>query len=152
MEIKKICRTCNEEKLLIDFSKKIRNKDGLQSECRICQNTRGKMHYKKDPERSKKIINAAKKIRVDINRQKLFVIKSTTPCVDCGVTDYRILDFDHKDDSGKICGVGELVTDGYSWIEIEKEIAKCEGRCANCHRIKTSNQQNWYKHNKSNFV
>ena len=39
-----------------------------------------------------------------------------------------------------------MIHDGYSWSNILKEIDKCECRCANCHRIKTAIEQDWYKY------
>lgn len=32
----------------------------------------------------------------------------------------------------------------FSWDEILDEIKKCEVVCANCHRIRTAKQFNWY--------
>lgn len=54
------------------------------------------------------------------------------PCVDCGMTDYRCLEFDH------IRGVKEFEISrvAYSWDRVLKEIEKCDVRCANCHRIR----------------
>ncbi len=57
------------------------------------------------------------------------------PCVDCKNTDIRVLEFDHLKD--KVDCVMKMVKDLKPWIIIEKEISKCEIRCANCHKIKT---------------
>jgi hypothetical protein len=65
------------------------------------------------------------------------------PCVDCGATDVRILDFDHLRD--KKAEVGALVRSGASWGRVANEIAKCEVRCANCHRRKTSRNAGGYR-------
>ncbi|MEO8971312.1 MAG: hypothetical protein ABI406_06905, partial [Ktedonobacteraceae bacterium] len=49
-------------------------------------------------------------------------------------------EFDHiyEPKSGEI---SDLLRQGFNWTTIEAEIAKCEIRCANCHRIKTSEQR-----------
>jgi hypothetical protein len=60
---------------------------------------------------------------------------SKAACVDCGVRDLLVLEFDHlgvKRDS-----VMTLARRGCSQKVIEEEIARCEIRCANCHRRRT---------------
>lgn len=57
------------------------------------------------------------------------------PCVDCGVTNPIVLDFDHVTGE-KIGNVSEMIKSG-SLRGIKEEIKKCEVRCANCHRIVT---------------
>ena len=58
------------------------------------------------------------------------------PCVDCGQTDIIVLQFDHL--ANKERDVANMLTGSWSWSAIEKEIAKCEVVCANCHRIRTA--------------
>jgi hypothetical protein len=65
-------------------------------------------------------------------------------CVDCGITDDRVLEFDHIRDD-KIDGVKRLA-DGLASLErLKTEMRKCEVRCCNCHRIKTQEQLGWRK-------
>ena len=59
------------------------------------------------------------------------------PCVDCGETDPIILEFDHVDRANKEFTIGEANTNGISLKRVIAEVAKCEVRCANCHRKKT---------------
>jgi hypothetical protein len=56
--------------------------------------------------------------------------------VDCGESDPIVLEFDHI--RGKKVGdVSTLAGQAFSWHKLSAEIAKCEVRCANCHRRRT---------------
>ena len=57
------------------------------------------------------------------------------PCVDCGEADPVILEFDHVRD--KDFNISDAARKGVSMKKLKDEIAKCEVRCANCHRKKT---------------
>jgi hypothetical protein len=61
------------------------------------------------------------------------------PCADCGESDARCLDFDHVRGK-KVCAISQMIGN-YSWESIEREIAKCEVRCANCHRKRTAERR-----------
>ncbi|MFZ1018790.1 MAG: hypothetical protein WAN39_13065 [Candidatus Cybelea sp.] len=65
-------------------------------------------------------------------------------CVECGENDLRVLDFDHV--RGKKEGnVSVMVGYGVSWERLSAELAKCEIRCANCHRKRTAAQFGWWQ-------
>ncbi len=38
-----------------------------------------------------------------------------------------------------------MLSQGCGWPRIEAEIAKCEVRCANCHRLKTLERGKWWR-------
>src|SRR5438128_4021279 len=64
-------------------------------------------------------------------------------CVDCGESDPAVLDFDHLRD--KKADVSTLIQFAVSWRALADEIAKCEVRCANCHRRRTATKGNYYR-------
>lgn len=66
----------------------------------------------------------------------------THPCVDCGEADVRVLD--HLDAADERTEVAKTVNAGGRWSDIELGIVKCEVRCADCHRLVTSDRgQDW---------
>jgi hypothetical protein len=65
------------------------------------------------------------------------------PCVDCGETDIVCLDFDHVRGKKRL-SVSAMMR-WYCWSSIEEEIAKCDVRCANCHRRKTARERAQYR-------
>jgi len=79
---------------------------------------------------------AQKRHRIKI-RGLLFAYLSDKSCIDCGEKDPIVLDFDHKDPDTKFKTVARMLAGHYSWDSVSKEAAKCEVRCANCHRRKT---------------
>ena len=70
------------------------------------------------------------------NREYLNSYLKEHPCIDCGNSDIRVLEFDHVR-GVKVNNVTTLSKRGHTLEKIKKEIEKCEVRCANCHRIKT---------------
>lgn len=136
------CDTCHESKSPESFSK--RGKTGRQRRCKPCQ----KDYY--DEWQRRKSANAQvvrrtrwKAERVARNREFLADYLRSHPCTDCGFTDIRVLDFDHVTGE-KRAGVFELAIRGASLDEIQLEMAKCEVRCLNCHRIVTAQRGGWW--------
>ena len=83
------------------------------------------------------------------NRFKLkeFVwLQKNKPCIDCGQTfPPYVMHYDHKDPSQKEFTVSKMYQSCNSLEKIKKEIAKCDVVCANCHAIRT------YEQNKNGY-
>lgn len=67
----------------------------------------------------------------------------THPCVDCGEADPIVLEFDHL--GKKTSAIADMMRLHARWDEILVEIAKCEVRCANCHRRRTARARGYYR-------
>jgi len=78
------------------------------------------------------------------NQQLVFDYLLTHPCVDCGESDPIVLEFDHVRGDKKR-PLAKLIRQGLSARTIEDEIAKCDVRCANCHRRKTALALGWFR-------
>lgn len=61
--------------------------------------------------------------------------KIKSGCVDCGITDHRVLQFDHLPEFDKHVTLANA--GAWSRKRLREEIAKCEVVCANCHSIRT---------------
>lgn len=81
-----------------------------------------------------KILNLAKARRHTI-RDWLQQYKRSHPCISCGEADPIVLEFDHRDPKQKLFNIG-LIKD-IALSRVIAEVAKCDVRCANCHRRKT---------------
>jgi len=84
----------------------------------------------------KNLYAAQKRHRIKV-RAQLFVFLSNKACLDCGEKDPIVLEFDHRSSRHKFKMVAKMLSGHYSWQSVEREIKKCEIRCANCHRRKT---------------
>lgn len=138
----KICRRCNETKLVTDFNFKIKEKGILQSYCKNCTRLYIQSHYKNN--RQYYLLKARKrnkKLKLVIQKY-LWGYLLNHHCLDCGEKDPIVLEFDHM--KMKLMAVSKLISYG-SIYKIQQEVKKCEVRCANCHRRKTALQYSWYK-------
>jgi hypothetical protein len=61
-------------------------------------------------------------------------IKKQYHCIMCKNTDFRVLDFHHRDPYTKVNRVSDMINN-CSKSKILTEIQKCDCLCANCHRI-----------------
>lgn len=79
-------------------------------------------------------------------RNKAFILEhlQRTGCLDCGIRDPTVLDFDHR--ANKVLNVSALARRECSLARLEEEMAKCEVRCANCHRRRTAAEFGYYRH------
>lgn len=73
-----------------------------------------------------------------VERNRIFVRNylENNPCIDCGNSDIRVLEFDHVRGK-KEANVSNAVRNAWELNRLKLEIDKCEIRCANCHRIAT---------------
>lgn len=140
-----ICNKCKEDKNEDDFSFKSKAKNLKQKDCKKCIQEYRKQYY--DDNRNEAIEYAkisGKKIK-SRNQQYIWDYLLCNPCVDCSESDPVVLDFDHRDGVEKESDICNAVLFGWSLEHIQNEIEKCDVRCANCHRRRTSIQFGWYK-------
>ena len=144
----KICVKCKKEKSLDEFNKNKARKDGRQTNCRVCQHSYHKEWYS-DPEKHKEQRDRVKKARktlTDLHREFILAYFKTHPCVDCGITDIRVLEFDHLPSFKKEANISEAIHQGWSIEKLKIEIEKCEVRCRNHHAIKTYERDGSWRH------
>jgi hypothetical protein len=113
----KLCKRCLKYYCIDDFGK-----DAKCTSCNTCRDKKEKHWNRNDPKTSThRLVNYYTQV------------KKTCKCIDCGIDDFRLLEFDHKDPKHKKNCVRRMTTVD----AMEEEMKKCEVRCSRCHRIKT---------------
>jgi hypothetical protein len=125
----KWCKGCQGNRQVKDFGEYKSRRDGLADICKKCHVTRQLKNWTK---------------RRDRNRAIVLDYLINHPCVDCQISDVRVLHFDHIKGK-KLDIISNMVTQARPVKLLKMEIAKCEVRCANCHTIKTALEQEWSK-------
>lgn len=143
----KTCTTCNIKKELTEFNFVHKKDNRRRSVCRDCQKKVNKAHYVSNRQSYIEKNNNSKKLRIARNREYIWNYFKEHPCVDCGIADPIVLEFDHIEN--KRADISTLICDGSSLDRIKEEISKCEVRCANCHRTVTYIRANNWRVKKS---
>lgn len=143
--MKKICSGCGQERdTERDFAWKNKAKGTRQRWCKFCQAEANSRHYQNNKHiYLDRALTRNAQVNTE-NKQRLYAYLSSHPCVDCGQTDIRVLEFDHVR-GNKTANITKLLKNATSWKAIENEIAKCEVRCVNCHRARTSESGHWWR-------
>jgi hypothetical protein len=131
----KTCGSCGAELALTEFNRRAGSRDGLQATCRACNRSSARRYYAANRAKHVAVIVARSRRAREAAREWLGGYLVSHPCVDCGMADVRVLDFDHRPDSGKSGDVMRFVNDGSSLRRIQAEVAKCDVRCRSCHAI-----------------
>ena len=131
------CPGCGEPRAPADFPARGRR-------CLDCRRATGRAHYRAN--RDYYLAKARRRqLRVvQETRAWLLTYLREHPCVDCGTSDIRVLEFDHRDGTTKVRAIALLAGQGFGLARVQAEIAKCDVRCANCHRIRTHAQRGWW--------
>lgn len=141
----KRCVICKAKQALSMFNRKTRAKDGLQPACKRCNKIASRKYYRRRRTKHLDVVKRQKAARRHQARVFSLFYLMNHPCVDCGEQDPVVLDFDHVR-GDKRSNVGGLIVGGYSLKVIALEIAKCQVRCANCHRRRTAKHFGWWKY------
>ena len=139
----KQCSKCNVSKEFSDFSKDSTRKDGHDPHCKSCKSAYQKARFKQDSA-YRKAQNDHHRDHVNRNREYVYAILQKSKCIDCEDDRWQVLEFDHVNGT-KRKSICDMIRLGFSISSIDNEIAKCEIRCANCHRLKTAKQFGWAK-------
>jgi hypothetical protein len=86
--------------------------------------------------------NAASRVRV----KEILRAAKSRPCADCGTEyPYYVMDFDHRPDEEKLVNLSNVRQRANSWNteKLMREIAKCDVVCANCHRERTHQREQY---------
>lgn len=127
-----------------EFVFKRKEKNERVKICKDCCHKYQKSHYQKNKKRYIKRAHINGKKQLKRNQLYLLEYLKSKKCIDCGNNDIRVLEFDHKYRIDKKNNIGDMRRH-YGWKKILEEIEKCDVRCANCHRIKTTVQFNYYR-------
>ncbi len=127
----KTCTKCKLSKAVALFGVCSRNKDGLDTLCKSCYNTRKRKWHLTDSG-----VKAYNKARARAAEKKIKAIEyKGGKCNDCGgVFHPAVYEFHHISPNEKEAEPATLRN--YSWEKLKKEIDKCVMLCANCHRIR----------------
>lgn len=140
----KYCACCKLELDDSQFNWKVKNIKRA-SYCRVCSRKYVKEHYQKN---KKYYVDKAKKRNIEFKKKEIeFLGKylQSHHCIDCGENDILVLEFDHKNRADKTEDISIMLRRRLAFKTLVEEIAKCEVRCANCHRRKTEKENNSWK-------
>jgi hypothetical protein len=147
--LEKLCPKCLATKPIAEFPMRNADQHRPSSYCLLCQRIYSRAHYA----RNKKAHNERRRLhQIEYIRRNISLIAEHMRSRSCGESDPVVLEFDHVRGVKRL-EISMMKGRGYSWQAVRDEIAKCEIRCANCHRRKTAIQLGWKvgrrKHEKS---
>ena len=143
------CTKCLREKSQEDFFIRDKTRQIRHKQCKDCYREHRKTyyqeHYRKYHNRYIERALKRRRARKQAYRINMLNYLKDKQCENCGNADIRVLEFDHIDAANKSFGIARGIDYTRNWEELLLEIKKCRILCANCHKIRTAEQQGWYR-------
>ena len=139
----KQCVKCSAKYSLSFFNFKNKGKNKRNVRCKYCTRQQVMTSYYKNRQHYLSYRRKRNKLLYTTVRIFVYQYLQNHPCVDCGISDPRVLQFDHVRVEKRM-EVSAMARDYYSIKQVAVEMSKCEVRCANCHSIKTAVERNYY--------
>lgn len=143
MDETRTCCSCATSKSLHEYAFRSKERGTRQWMCKDCSACYKREWYQRNRDHHRANVRQNRDRVATVNRRRFWEFLLTQRCIDCGESDPVVLDFDHLRD--KRGSVAQMVVSGASWESVEAEIAKCEVRCANCHRRRTARDRGTYR-------
>lgn len=105
--------------------------------CRSCGHKATRAWEKRNPDKVRAQKSRQAKRRLALGRAWVLNYLKSHPCVDCGEADVVLLEFDHRDPATKRWNINRMLRNRFTVHQLAREVAKCDVRCANCHRRRT---------------
>lgn len=142
-----VCTGCGIAHPLDQFSWRSKKRGVRHTICKACHAVYRRQHYEANRaryiEKAKRWNRAHKGERHAEIRRFILGYLLEHPCVDCGEADPVVLEFDHVRGK-KRAPISHMVRATVGIEAIKREIAKCDVRCANCHRRKTARERGYW--------
>lgn len=120
----------------------------IRHKCQVCNKEYQAKWWKANKETQLKRVKANTKRHLKRIRSYVIEYLKAHPCIDCGISDIEVLEFDHREPKEKRGNVCALIQRGFPLETVKNEILKCDIRCANCHRRKTRIQFGYLREDK----
>lgn len=140
----KVCGSCKLPKDEIEFSWKNKAANRRSSQCKACHKAYCDVDYQLNRDRRIQLAIARRRRQAEALNRLLLEFFVSHPCIDCGEADPVVLEFDHR--NGKEFGIADYIRCGGSTERLLAEMAKCDVRCANCHRRKTAKERGYSRY------
>ncbi|HCR71839.1 MAG TPA: hypothetical protein DIW23_10375 [Anaerolineae bacterium] len=142
-KMQKQCVTCNQWKDEEEFNWRYKALGIRHPTCRDCHKPFRRNWYENNKERHLEQVKQRKHEARRVAREFALQYLCEHPCIVCGESDPRVLEFHHYNNKHRALSV--MIAGGYPVKTIQKEIDKCDVLCANCHRKRTTTQLGWFR-------
>ena len=127
----RICKKCGVRKPFSEFHKM---RSGYKTKCRDCCSEIASNYWGQNKEKLRAQADERIRIRSEPNRIFISTFLKGNACVDCGESNWLVLEFDHVRGE-KRGNVSELML--HDLDVVVEEVEKCEVVCSNCHKLRT---------------
>src|SRR5881275_2629424 len=111
----KLCKGCGYVLDVASFGLKYPERGTRQHLCRVCARAASRMHYERNPGPYKARAKAGREETRARIRRKVHEFLVSGHCLDCGISDLAVLEFDHRDPRQKEIEIAELARHAWSW-------------------------------------